>query len=68
MEYKNITDVKNPVSRIVFGTAAPAMMRGENVFGLLDKVFAAGINTFDTARAYGKIGRASCRERVSAVV
>lgn len=72
MEYKNITDVKNPVSRIVFGTAAPAMMRGENVFGLLDKVFAAGINTFDTARAYGMaekslgewIAARDCRDRV----
>lgn len=53
MEYKNITDVKKPVSRIVFGTAAPAMVRGENVFKMLDEVFAAGINTFDTARSYG---------------
>lgn len=53
MEYKHITDVKKPVSRIVFGTATGAMMRGENVFRLLDEIFAAGIRTFDTARAYG---------------
>ena len=53
MEYKNITDVNKPVSRIVFGTATPAMMRGENVFKLLDEIFAAGVNTFDTARSYG---------------
>lgn len=53
MEYAQIENVKNPVSRIVFGTAVPAMIRGENVFQLLDAVFAAGINTFDTARSYG---------------
>ena len=53
MEYKNITDVKIPVSRMVFGTATSAMMRGEQTFELLDAVFAAGINTFDSARIYG---------------
>lgn len=53
MEYRTIADVKRPVSRIVFGTAIPAMMRGENVNKLLDAVFAAGVNTFDLARAYG---------------
>ncbi len=53
MEYKHITDVKNPVSRIVYGTASPAMVRGENMFKLLDEVFAAGVNAFDTARSYG---------------
>lgn len=52
MEYKNITDVKAPVSRMVFGTATPAMMQGEQVFELLDTAFAAGINTFDSARSY----------------
>lgn len=72
MEYKNITDVKKPVSRIVFGTATPAMLRGENVFRMLDEVFAAGINTFDTARAYGMAEKAlgawmtarGCRDKV----
>lgn len=53
MEYKQISDVKIPVSRVVFGTAIPAMIHGENVFKLLDAVFAAGVNTFDTARVYG---------------
>lgn len=53
MEYKTIADVSKPVSRIVFGTAISAMIRGENAHKLLDAVYAAGINTFDTARAYG---------------
>ena len=53
MEYKNIADIKKPVSRIVFGTAISAMMRGEHVHKLLDEVFAAGVNTFDLARNYG---------------
>lgn len=53
MEYKKITDVKAPVSRLVFGTATPAMMRGEQEFALLDTAFEAGINTFDSARIYG---------------
>ncbi|MBO5372873.1 MAG: aldo/keto reductase [Lachnospiraceae bacterium] len=54
MRYKNITDIKLPVSRMVFGTATPAMMSGEPVFELLDTAFAAGINTFDSARIYGE--------------
>lgn len=53
MEYKKVENVKVPVSRIVFGTAAPAMVSGENVFELLDAAFAAGVNTYDTARIYG---------------
>ncbi len=54
MKYKKITDVKEPVSRIVFGTAIAPMMRRENMFELLDAVFSAGINTFDSARCYGQ--------------
>ncbi len=49
MEYKQIADVRKPVSRIVFGTDALAMMRGENISKLLDAAFASGINTFDFA-------------------
>lgn len=53
MKYKEIEGVKMPASRMVFGTAIPAMMAGEQVFSLLDAVFDAGINVFDSARIYG---------------
>lgn len=53
MEYKQITGVRLPVSRIVFGTAIPSMMQGENAFRLLDAAFEEGINAFDLARSYG---------------
>lgn len=53
MIYKNIDGIAQPVSRIVFGTAIPAMMEGQDATALLDAVAAGGVNCFDTARAYG---------------
>ena len=53
MIYKNIDGIAQPVSRIVFGTATPAMMEGQDATELLDAVAAGGVNCFDTARAYG---------------
>lgn len=53
MIYKNIDGIALPVSRIVFGTATPAMMEGQDATELLDAVAAGGVNCFDTARRYG---------------
>lgn len=53
MIYKNIDGIAQPVSRIVFGTATPAMMDGQDATELLDAVAAGGVNCFDTARIYG---------------
>ena len=53
MEYRTIQGVDKPVSRLLFGTASPSFTPGMPQFGLLDAAFAAGINTFDTARVYG---------------
>lgn len=52
MIYKNIDGIALPVSRIVFGTATPAMMEGQDATELLDAVVAGGVNCFDTARRY----------------
>lgn len=57
MIYKNIDGIALPVSRIVFGTAMPAMIDGQDVTELLDSVFASGVNCFDTARRYGMAER-----------
>ena len=53
MKYQNIKGIKKPLSRIIYGCATEAMIKGENVNELLDKAFALGINTFDTAENYG---------------
>ena len=52
MQYAQIKGVALPVSRVVFGCAFPAMLRGEDVGDTLDAAFAAGINAFDTAERY----------------
>ena len=52
MQYAKIPYVEKKVSRILYGTAAPPFMTGEDGKDLLDAVFAAGVNTFDTARGY----------------
>lgn len=54
MIYKNVDGIARPLSRIVFGTATPAMMDGQDASELLDAVVAGGVNCFDTARVYGK--------------
>lgn len=53
MRYGTVPYVDLPVSRVVFGTTQP-MVRGEDVCELLDTVYAAGINTFDSAASYGE--------------
>lgn len=53
MEYARIEGLKLPVSRLVFGTAFAPMNQGKPADEILDAVFAAGINTFDTAAVYG---------------
>lgn len=53
MEYVQVPGLAQPVSRIIFGTAIGSMVNGKDVSPLLDAVFQAGINTFDTARLYG---------------
>ena len=41
-----------PVSRLILGTALPALMAGGEADEVLDAALAAGITTFDTARSY----------------
>ena len=57
VEYKAISYVKNKVSRIVFGLGGPMFWEGQDANKLLDAVYLAGVNTFDTARVYGKSER-----------
>lgn len=52
MEYGTIEFTDKPISRLVFGTALPEMQRGDNADEILDAVWEAGINAFDTARGY----------------
>lgn len=54
MKYAEISYVKNPVSRIFFGTATPSFLAGKDGSELLDFVYESGITAFDTARAYGQ--------------
>ena len=48
-----IPGVPIPVSRVFLGTAMEPFMKGQDMSGLLDSVFALGINAFDCARGYG---------------
>lgn len=52
MEYSEIKYVKNPVSRIFYGTASEPFMSGGDGTELFDAVYDLGINAFDTARVY----------------
>ena len=52
--YGKIPGLEKTVSRMVFGTAIGPMIEGKNADELLDAAFAKGINTFDTARGYGR--------------
>ena len=54
MEYKEITGVDIPVSRLFFGTASKSFLDGTADISILDAAVAQGINAFDTARQYGK--------------
>lgn len=53
MPYARIPYVDKPLSRIVYGTPGP-MTENKDCFELLDAVFAAGINVFDSAASYGE--------------
>lgn len=48
-----ISGVPIPVSRVFLGTAMDPFMKGRDTCGLLDSVFALGVNAFDCARGYG---------------
>ena len=52
MKYETIPYVDKPVSRILFGTAQPSFLRGEENNAILDAALEAGITSFDTARNY----------------
>ena len=66
MKYKQLPEVKKPISTLVFGTATPKLFAAvdrnrpdietcrQEAFALLDAVFAAGINCFDCAGHYGE--------------
>ena len=54
MRYIELSNLKNPVSRFIFGTSVNSMTGGEGADTLLDNVFEEGVNTFDTARVYGQ--------------
>ena len=54
MRYQEFDNVKLPVSRIILGTGIDCMWQGKDCDEGLDTAFALGINTFDTARMYGK--------------
>lgn len=53
MQYRELQYVPNKVSKIVFGTAIPPMLKGEDVDDLLDSLYDLGITTFDCAENYG---------------
>lgn len=64
MKYAKIKGLNKSVSKMVFGTATPKLFAAnepgagvrekEEAFGLLDQIYAAGINTFDCAHHYGE--------------
>lgn len=54
MRYGKITGLDKPVSRIILGGSSGCLWKGENCDYLLDAAFNLGVNTFDTARGYGK--------------
>ena len=51
--YMEIKGLSMPVPGIFFGTAIMSMLRGKNVNGLLDGIYAQGTYAFDCARGYG---------------
>lgn len=52
MQYIKIPYVDKPVSRILYGTASPPFLVGQDGHELLDSIVALGINTLDMARNY----------------
>ena len=54
MQYGEISYVKKPVSRILYGTAMEPFNVGGDGNVLFDAMYEQGINAFDTARVYGE--------------
>ena len=54
LSYAEIPYVGKKLSRIFYGTASSPFLEGADGGALLDAVLAAGINTLDMARNYGK--------------
>ena len=54
MEYRSISQVRLPVSRIILGCASDGFNGGKDMSAVLDAALAAGINTLDTARVYAQ--------------
>ena len=52
MNYKSIPYVDKKVSEIIYGTAIPPYLDGEDGDDILEGIFSLGINTIDTARNY----------------
>ena len=52
MRYGQIAGVGKPISRIVYGCASEAMLRGEDLRATLDEALACSVTAFDTARVY----------------
>ena len=53
MKYGCIEGIDKPISRLVQGTIMLSTAEEEYSFDLMDKVYAAGINTFDCGYIYG---------------
>jgi aryl-alcohol dehydrogenase-like predicted oxidoreductase len=54
MKYSRLPGIDKPVSRLVQGTVMIRSAERNRSFTLLDEVYAAGCNTFDTAHAYAQ--------------
>lgn len=54
MKYAKLPYVEKPVSKIMFGTAMSPFTGGGDGSSLLDDIYGLGVNTFDTARVYGR--------------
>ena len=52
MKYKQIPFVNLPVSEIIYGTAIPPYLNGDDGDEILEGIFSLGINAIDTARNY----------------
>ena len=65
MEYGQIPGIEKPVSRLVQGTIMCNTQEQDYANSLLDSVFEAGINAFDTAHVYGN---GECERSVGAWV
>ncbi len=65
MKYSKIKGLSKEISRLVFGTATPALFAAvadgagkketDEAFSLLDDMYALGINAFDCAAHYGEV-------------